>query len=77
METPSTSDLATKVGISLSYASEIISGKRGRKPPRSLAIRILRETGWRHSVLEGLTDEQINVLEQVEPWERRPQGAAA
>lgn len=69
MEAPSTSDLASKAGISLSYASEIISGKRGRKPTRPLAIHILRTTGWRHSVLDGLTDAQIDILEQIEPWQ--------
>ncbi|MFN3424868.1 MAG: hypothetical protein ACK40C_09215 [Novosphingobium meiothermophilum] len=69
MEKPTTSDLASKAGISLSYASEIISGKRGRKPPRSLAIHILRTTGWKHSVLDGLTDEQIDMLEQIDPWQ--------
>lgn len=54
-------------GLSQSYASQIIGGKR--KPPRSLAIHILRTTGWRHAVLDGLTDEQIELLEQIEPYQ--------
>lgn len=62
-----TTDLARLAGISMAYASQIIGGKR--KPPRPLAIHILRTTGWRHSVLDGLTDEQIDMLEQIEPYQ--------
>lgn len=57
---------ARAIGISQSYASEILSGHR--KPSRPLAIHIMRRTGWRHEVLDGLSDEQIDVLESVEPW---------
>lgn len=71
MEQPITSsELATKAGISPSYASMILSGKR-EKIPRSLAIHILRKTGWRHALLADLTDEQISVLEAIEPWQPR------
>lgn len=63
---PQTADLAAAAGISLSYASEIANEKR--RPSRALAIRILRKTGWRHPLLADLTDEQIDVLETVEPW---------
>ncbi len=67
METPiTTAELASQASISLSYASEIANGKRN--PSRSLAIHILRKTGWRHPVIAQLTDEQIDTLEQVEPW---------
>jgi hypothetical protein len=69
-QAPSITVLREATGISQSYASMILSGSRA--PKRALAIRIFKSTGWRHSVLEGLTDEQIDVLEQVEPWERRP-----
>lgn len=69
--TPRTSELASAADISPSYASEILSGKRDRKPPRSLAIHIYRKTGWKHAILDGLTDEQIDMLEQVEPWSPR------
>lgn len=61
-------ELAEAAGISKSYASEILSG--ARTPSRPLAIHILRTTGWRHSMLEGLSDEQIAVLETIEPWGR-------
>lgn len=39
-----------------------------RQPSRALAIHILRKTGWRHSLLADLTDEQIALLETIEPW---------
>ncbi|HMO74051.1 MAG TPA: helix-turn-helix transcriptional regulator [Sphingopyxis sp.] len=66
MEKPKTSELAREAGISPSYASEVLSG--ARKPSRPLAIHIFRKTGWRHSLIAGLTDEQIDTLEAVEPW---------
>lgn len=66
MEKPRTTDLANGAGISKSYASEILSGER--KPSRPLAIHILRTTGWRHELLSDLSDEQITMLEQIEPW---------
>ena len=65
---PTYTDLAQATGISRSYAFEIVKGTRA--PSRPLAIHIMRKTGWRHSLLEGLTDEQIDVLEAVEPWGR-------
>lgn len=63
---PSTADLAEKAGISLSYASEIVNGKR--RPSRPLAIHIFRRTGWRHSTIADLTPDQIDTLETVDPW---------
>jgi len=64
--------LATATGISLPYASQLLSDKpdRARVPSRSLAIHIFRTTGWRTRPLEGLTDEQIATLEAIEPWGR-------
>jgi hypothetical protein len=60
----------------MSYASEILSGARNRVPSRPLAIHILRTTGWRHPLLADLTDEQIDTLEQIEPWVPRQQAEA-
>lgn len=68
-----TADLSDKAGISLSYASEIVNDRRA--PSRPLAIHIFRRTGWRHPIIADLTDEQIDVLETVEPW--TPKDAAA
>lgn len=70
---PNTADLSAKADISLSYASEIANGKR--TPSRSLAIHIFRRTGWRHSVIASLTDEQMHMLEQIEPWTPRADAA--
>jgi hypothetical protein len=67
MQKPSYSDLAAKAGISRSYACEILAD---RQPSRPLAIHIFRTTGWKHSLIEGLSDEQIAMLEQIEPWQR-------
>lgn len=71
--TPTISELRAATGISQSYASMILNSSRS--PSRSLAIKILRETGWRHDVLSGLTDEQLATLETIEPWQ--PQSTAA
>lgn len=70
MEQPRPTELADKAGISKPYASMILNGKRA--PRRALAIHIMRTTGWRHSLLDGLTDEQISTLEQIEPWVPKP-----
>lgn len=61
-----TAELSRAAGISLSYASEIVNRKRD--PSRSLAIHILRQTGWRHEVLGDLSDEDIATLERIDPW---------
>lgn len=66
MEAPRTTHLAVAAGISKSHASDILNNKR--KPSRALAIHIYRKTGWRHSLIVGLTDAQIDLLETVEPW---------
>ncbi|WP_168196019.1 helix-turn-helix transcriptional regulator [Novosphingobium sp. EMRT-2] len=75
METITPTALAEASGISLPYASQIISGKR--TPARSLAIHILRTTGWRHGSIAKLTDEQISTLESVDPWVPRASPEAA
>lgn len=63
---PGTMELAERAGISKSYASEIVNDQR--KPSRPLAIHIFRQTGWRHPLLDGLTDEQLAMLEAIERW---------
>lgn len=65
-DAPKTMELATAAGISKSYASEIVNGIR--PPSRPLAIHIFRKTGWRHALIRDLTDAQLAVFEQVEPW---------
>jgi hypothetical protein len=73
MDKPSPRDLVKASGISLSYATMILSDDIGDKnksrvPPRSLAILIYRKTGWPHPTIADLTEEQMKVLEQVDPW---------
>jgi hypothetical protein len=69
MDKPSPKALVEAAGISPSYASMILSdGEHKRIPPRSLAILIYRETGWRHDCIAELTDEQMKLLEEIEPW---------
>jgi hypothetical protein len=68
---PSQAELV-KLGISQPYASMILSDSddpaKRRTPARSLAIRIFRETGWKHPSIETLTEEQMRVFEEVDPW---------
>ena len=53
----------------MSYASMILGGSR--QPGRPLALHIYRSTGWRHDSIADLTDEQMAVLESLEPWTPR------
>lgn len=73
MEQLTPTRLSSVAGISLPYASQIISGNR--QPSRSLAIHIFRTAGWKHPLIADLTDEQIDLLGAVEPWQ--PKGKAA
>ena len=78
MEAPTPKDLAAAVGISFSYAHKILlGGEHGRTPPRPLAILIYRKTGWPHESIADLTEDQMQVFEQVEPWTPRAQEEAA
>jgi hypothetical protein len=43
-------------------------GDHKRVPPRSLAILIFRKTGWLHESIADLTEDQMRVFEQVDPW---------
>lgn len=58
--------MQARLGISQAYASLIVRGERS--PSRPLAIRMFREFGWKHPVLADLSDEQITMLESIEPW---------
>lgn len=70
MPKPSFRELTEAVDISKGYASDILAGKQA--PSRPLAIHIYRKTGWRHSLIADLSDEQISVLETIEPWTAKP-----
>jgi hypothetical protein len=78
MDKPSPKALVEASGISSSYASMILSdGDHKRVPPRSLAILLFRKTGWKHESIADLTEEQMQVFEQVDPWTPRAQEEAA
>lgn len=64
-------------GISPSYANKILidAGEHRRIPPRPLAILIFRKTGWRHDSIADLTEDQMQMFEQVEPWTPKAQAA--
>jgi hypothetical protein len=69
MDKPSPQALVEAAGISSSYANKIlIDGEHKRTPPRSLAILIFRKTGWAHASIADLTEEQMQVFEEVDPW---------
>ena len=77
MATPTPNDIIGATGISLSYANKIlIDGEHRRVPPRSLAILIFRKTGWRHESIAELTEDQMAVFEQVDPWTPKEARAA-
>ena len=65
MGKPTVTELARAAGISKPYACEILGA---RVPARPLAIHIFRTTGWKHEIIADLSDEQIALLESVEPW---------
>lgn len=82
MEKPTPKALVEAAGISSSYAYMILSDEtndqnKSRTPPRPLAILIFRKTGWKHLSIANLTDEEIDVIERVEPWTPRTQDEAA
>jgi transcriptional regulator with XRE-family HTH domain len=53
-------DLAAKLGCSVAYASQLLSG--ARKPPIPRAIEIFDLAGVKVGPLEGKTDEQVALL---------------
>jgi hypothetical protein len=74
-DAPTPTSLSATCSISVPYASQILGGKRD--PARSLAIHILRKTGWRHKSIADLSDEQLDVLEAIDPWKPSSQSEAA
>jgi transcriptional regulator with XRE-family HTH domain len=62
-DAPNIPMLRAATGISKSYASEILSGKR--QPAPSLAIKIYRETGHKFPPIVDLPDDKIDALERM------------
>lgn len=63
-ETLTPSRLAEATGMSLPYASQVLSGKRPPKTP--IAIRIWKATGHKLGPIANATDEEIAVLERFQ-----------
>lgn len=78
MDKPSPKAIVEATGISQPYASMILAEDetKRRTPPRPLAIAIFRKLGWRHETIADLTEQQMAVLEEIEPWQA-PQERAA
>lgn len=65
MDTPLTpTDLASRAGISLPYASQILGEKR--TPSRALAIRIYRTVGVKFAPIAHLSDVDIDALSRID-----------
>ena len=64
-------DLAAALGISIPYASQLLTG--ARLWTRPLALRVFRATGAKVGPIAAATDDEIAVLTRFEP----PQEAAA
>jgi transcriptional regulator with XRE-family HTH domain len=60
---PSLSELLRGIGISESYASQLVNGRR--TPSLQLALRIHREIGVKMGVLKDASDEEIKALSRV------------
>lgn len=59
----------------MGYASDLLNGKRDM--PRSLAIHALSVFRWQHESIADLTDAQITMLAEIDPWTPPKERAAA
>lgn len=64
MANPTPTELSASAGISVSYASEILSGTR--KPSRALALRIYEKAGLKFGPLANLTAQEIEFLAGIQ-----------
>lgn len=73
MDKPSINDLMKVAGISKSYACEILGSKSKppKAPSRSLAVFLFRELGWRHESIADLPEEQMAMVETLDPYTRK------
>jgi hypothetical protein len=72
---PSLNARIVSLGVSKAHASQIVNGKH--RPSLSLAVAIWRTTGWKCPRVAHATDEQLAVIEAVDPWMPRSEDAAA
>lgn len=62
-ETPSVAEKLRSIGISESYASQLVNRKRA--PSLALALRIHSELGLKMGPIESATPAEIRALERV------------
>lgn len=60
-------ELSTAAGISVPYASQLLSDdpKQKRDPSLGMALKIYEATGLQLGILKGLTPEQIQPLQKA------------
>ena len=68
MAKPTTRKLVEATGISRTYAHDILSDKQ--PPSLPLAIEIHRLTGWKHSLIEDMSQVALDELAAALPWQR-------
>lgn len=66
METITPTKLADVAGISVPYASQLLSGVR--TPSQTLAIHLFRRSGWKHPTIAIFSDDQLEALASMSPW---------
>ena len=60
-------DLAEKAGISLSYATQLLSEdpEQRREPSLGMALKIYERTGEQFGILKGMNPEHIEALRKA------------
>lgn len=66
--------LSQAIGVSVPYASQLLSGER--TPPVPTAIRIYRATHLKMGPIANATDDEIDVLSRFHPDEPKAGKAA-
>lgn len=61
----SPTELAKQAGISVPYASQLLSGER-KRPSLELALQIYDRTGLQFGILEGLSESAVNEIRRSE-----------
>jgi hypothetical protein len=72
MAKPTIRQVVETIGISRTYACDILNGNQ---TPRALLCEIYRKFGWKAPAIAHMTDEQIAVIEEAEKLS--PTGRAA
>jgi transcriptional regulator with XRE-family HTH domain len=60
----SPTELAKLAGISVPYASQLLTGARA-KPSLELALQIYDRTGYQFGILDGLAPDEVEILRKA------------